>query len=135
MREIAYIDSISFSESWSEKSYLEMYENKIYTFFKEEFNGKTAGFIVLMDAVDAAEIIRVAVLPEYRGMGIGTNLVEKAIKEISKKGMENIFLEVRESNSSAIKLYKKTGFEECGVRKNYYSNPKENGIIMIKRLI
>ena len=83
MREIAYIDSISFSESWSEKSYLEMSENKIYTFFKEKFNGKTAGFIVLMDAVDAAEIIRVAVLPEYRGMGIGRKLVEKAIEEIS----------------------------------------------------
>lgn len=135
MREIAYIDSISFSESWSEKSYLEMAENKIYSFFKEEVNDKIAGFIVLMDVVDAAEIIRVAVLPEYREMGIGTKLIEKAVEEIMKKGMENIFLEVRESNSNAIKLYNKSGFEECGVRKNYYSNPKENGIIMIKRLI
>ncbi len=135
MREIAYIDSISFSESWSEKSYLEMAENKIYSFFKEEVNDKIAGFIVLMDVVDAAEIIRVAVLPEYREMGIGTKLIEKAVEEIMKKGMENIFLEVRESNSNAIKLYNKSGFEECGVRKNYYSNPKENGIIMIKRLV
>ena len=135
MREIAYIDSISFSESCSEKSYLEMAENKIYSFFKEEVNDKIAGFIVLMDVVDAAEIIRVAVLPEYREMGIGTKLIEKAVEEIMKKGMENIFLEVRESNSNAIKLYNKSGFEECGVRKNYYSNPKENGIIMIKRLV
>ena len=135
MREIAYIDSISFSESWSEKSYLEMAENKIYSFFKEEVNDKIAGFIVLMDVVDAAEIIRVAVLPEYREMGIGTKLIEKAVEEIMKKGMKNIFLEVRESNSNAIKLYNKSGFEECGVRKNYYSNPKENGIIMIKRLV
>lgn len=135
MREIAYIDSISFSESWSEKSYLEMAENKIYSFFKEEVNDKIAGFIVLMDVVDASEIIRVAVLPGYREMGIGTKLIEKAVEEIMKKGMENIFLEVRESNSNAIKLYNKSGFEECGVRKNYYSNPKENGIIMIKRLV
>ena len=135
MREIAHIDKLSFSESWSEESYLEMNKNKSYLFLQEEIDGKLAGFILLMDVVDAAEIIRVAVLPEYREMGIGTKLIEKAVEEIMKKGMEDIFLEVRESNSNAIKLYNKCGFEECGVRKNYYSNPKENGIIMIKRLV
>ena len=52
MREIARIDSLSFKESWSEKSYLEMAENKSYSFFTEESDGKIAGFIVIMDAVD-----------------------------------------------------------------------------------
>ena len=80
MREIAYIDSISFSESWSEKSYLEMAENKIYSFFKEEVNDKIAGFIVLMDVVDAAEVVRDAVLPVYSEMVLGKTLIEEAVE-------------------------------------------------------
>jgi [ribosomal protein S18]-alanine N-acetyltransferase len=135
MREIAHIDTLSFSESWSEESYLEMNKNKSYLFLQEEIDGKLAGFILLMDVVDAIEIIRVAVHPDYRGRGIGDTLVKRALEESIKKGMENIFLEVRESNTKALKLYEKNGFEQCGVRKNYYSNPKENGVIMIKRIV
>ena len=135
MREIAHIDTLSFSESWSEESYLEMNKNKSYLFLQEEIDGKLAGFILLMDVVDALEIIRVAVHPDYRGRGIGDTLVKRALEESIKKGMENIFLEVRESNTKALKLYENNGFEKCGVRKNYYSNPKENGVIMIKRIV
>lgn len=134
MREIAFIDSLSFSENWSEESYKNMENDSNYTFFKLCDGEKVIGFILLLYAVDAYEIIRIAVLPEYRGRGIGEKLIKEAVDFIKEKGIENIFLEVREGNAAARKLYEKSGFEECGVRKNYYSNPKENGIIMIKRL-
>ena len=85
MREIAHIDTLSFSESWSEESYLEMNKNKSYLFLQEEIDGKLAGFILLMDVVDALEIIRVAVHPDYRGRGIGDTLVKRALEESIKK--------------------------------------------------
>ena len=78
------------------------------------------------------EIYRIAVDEKYRGRGIGYRLLSYALKSERGRGLETLFLEVREGNIPARNLYHSYGFAEVGMRKNYYSNPTENAIVMLK---
>lgn len=93
-------------------------------------NGCVAGFLILLFSVDDAELIQVAVKEQYRGRGIGEILIKEAVGLCRKEKKTHIFLEVRESNEYAIRLYLKTGFEKTGVRKKYYAGPIEDAVIM-----
>ena len=84
---------------------------------------KVCGYLIILDSIDVYEILAIATVEEYRNKGIAQELLDK-IKT------KDIFLEVRESNQVAINFYKKNKFKEISVRKNYYSEPNENAIIM-----
>ena len=92
----------------------------IYTYLIDE---KVCGYLMVLDSIDVYEILAIATIEEYRNKGIAQELLDK-IK------IKDIFLEVRESNQIAISFYKKNKFKEISVRKNYYSEPNENAIIM-----
>ena len=92
----------------------------IYTYLIDE---KVCGYLMVLDSIDVYEILAIATIEEYRNNGIAQELLDK-IKT------KDIFLEVRESNQVAINFYKKNKFKEISVRKNYYSEPTENAIIM-----
>ena len=84
---------------------------------------KVFGYLMILDSIDVYEILAIATVEEYRNKGIAQELLDK-IK------MKDIFLEVRESNQVAINFYKKNRFKEISIRKNYYSEPTENAVIM-----
>ena len=86
-------------------------------------DSKVCGYLIVLDSIDVYEILAIATIEEYRNKGIAQELLNK-IK------IKNIFLEVRESNQTAINFYKKNKFKEISIRKNYYSKPTENAIIM-----
>ena len=90
----------------------------VYTISK-----KVCGYLMVLDSIDVYEILAIATIEEYRNKGIAQELLDK-IK------IKDIFLEVRESNQIAISFYKKNKFKEISIRKNYYSEPNENAIIM-----
>ena len=92
----------------------------IYTYI---IDNKVCGYLMVLDSIDVYEILAIATIEEYRNKGIAQKLLDK-IKT------KNIFLEVRESNQIAINFYKKNNFKEISIRKNYYSEPNENAIIM-----
>ena len=92
----------------------------IYVYLLEN---KVLGYLMVLDSIDVYEILAIATIEEYRNNGIAQELLDK-IK------IKDIFLEVRESNQVAISFYKKNKFKEISVRKNYYSEPNENAIIM-----
>ena len=92
----------------------------IYTYI---IDNKVCGYLMVLDSIDVYEILAIATIEEYRNKGIAQKLLNK-IK------IKNIFLEVRESNQTAINFYKKNKFKEISIRKNYYSKPTENAIIM-----
>lgn len=77
------------------------------------------------------DITSVAVDKNFRRKGLAQELIAEFIKNLPEN-TENIFLEVRESNNPAIRLYEKYGFERLSVRKNFYINPRENAVVMIK---
>ena len=83
--------------------------------------------------LDEAYITNVAVFPEYRKMGVGTALLNKVFALKDELNLSFVSLEVRQSNLSAIRLYEKLGFKTEGTRKNFYTNPLENALIMTKR--
>ena len=77
------------------------------------------------------EIYRVAVDEAYRRRGVAYRLLDYAVKTSRGRGLESLFLEVREQNIPAKNLYKSYGFREVGIRKNYYKNPSDNAVIML----
>jgi len=86
-------------------------------------DSKVCGYLIVLDSIDVYEILAIATIEKYRNKGIAQELLDK-IKT------KDIFLEVRESNQTAINFYKKNNFKEISIRKNYYSEPTENAIIM-----
>nr|WP_314655974.1 ribosomal protein S18-alanine N-acetyltransferase [uncultured Fusobacterium sp.] len=128
--DIDYIEQIFnlekeiFKSSAFNKSYLDTLikgdNSFIYVYLIDD---KVSGYLMILDSIDVYEILAIATVEEYRNKGIAQKLLDK-IKT------KDIFLEVRESNKIAINFYKKNKFKEISIRKNYYSKPNENAIIM-----
>ncbi len=94
-------------------------------------DGKLLAYIIGRVIAPEGEIYRIATLPAYRERGIAYRLLNYAVKTERGKGLERLFLEVRERNSAARALYKSYGFTEIGLRKNYYKDPVDNAIVMM----
>lgn len=128
--DIDYIEQIFnlekeiFKNSAFSKSYLNTLikgdNSFIYIYLIDD---KVCGYLIILDSIDVYEILAIATVEEYRNKGIAQEL-------LAKIRIKNIFLEVRESNQTAINFYKKNKFKEISIRKNYYSEPTENAIIM-----
>lgn len=89
-----------------------------------------AAFCAFWLVVEQAHINNLAVMPELRGQGLGTQLLGAIIAEAAHLGASELTLEVRASNTPALRLYAKAGFDRTGLRKNYYSNPVEDALIL-----
>lgn len=105
-----------------------------YELFTVEKDGQVAGFIILSVVGIEAEILQIAVDRRQRNSGLGTFVMENIFSWCALNGVKNMYLEVRKSNRSAVELYKKTGFEVVGNRKNYYDDPIEDALIMTRRI-
>ncbi len=91
-------------------------------------------YCTLVIVLDEAQIINVATHPDHRGRGYARQVMNEVIDECKKRKITLISLEVRESNEAAIKLYTSFGFNVEGKRKDFYKNPRENALVMIKKL-
>ena len=99
-----------------------------------ETDGEVCGYAYCADAAGDAELLRIAVLPNWRRQGLGARLLREMHGMLIKKGTSRVFLEVRESNTSAHALYTSLGYAEDGKRRNFYSNPREDAVLMSKDL-
>ena len=130
--EIAFIEEKVFKSNLScdrIKRFLSDENNEIYIAKTGE---KTVGYGSLNVILDEGYIIDIAVLEEYRRQKIATNILQEIIYYAKKKSLKFLTLEVRESNKAAISLYNKFGFCKAGERKNYYSDNKENALLLTK---
>jgi [ribosomal protein S18]-alanine N-acetyltransferase len=89
-----------------------------------------AAFCAFWLVAEQAHINNLAVLPELRGRGLGTQLLAAIIAEAAHLGAKMLTLEVRASNTPALQLYQKAGFRQYGMRKNYYTKPVEDALIL-----
>lgn len=126
----AEIEKLCFSHPWSEATMISEMKSPLADFFGAFAEGELAGYIGGRTVVGETEIFNVGVAPKFRRNGIAKALIEKFIETVKEKGTEQIFLEVRASNLPAIALYEKAGFVFCGIRKDYYDDPKENALLM-----
>lgn len=127
---VAEIEKLCFSKPWSEATVASEIKSGFSDFFGAFSENELAGYIGGRTVAGETEIFNVAVAPKFRRKGIAKALIEKFIETVCEKGTAVIFLEVRASNLSAISLYEKSGFVFCGLRKDYYADPKENAILM-----
>lgn len=93
---------------------------------------KIVGFAVVQFVVDEASLLNIAVEPTRQKQGIGRLLLDEILAQASAKKATTVFLEVRASNQRAIQMYQQAGFNEMGLRKNYYpaANGKEHAVMM-----
>lgn len=130
-KEIFAIEMDCFSVPWSLDSIeaeLINQEKKLY-YVIEDTEG-VVGYAGAWLVYDEGQITNIAIRPSARRQGFGATLTRALIEECFKRGMHEIFLEVRISNLSALSLYRQLGFTVKGMRKNYYSEPKEDAYIM-----
>lgn len=129
---VALIEEKIFSTPWSEKAFEDSLESSNTIYIVAEKDSNVVGYCGLYMSLDEGNITNVAIAPEYRRQHMAENMLHHMFKLAKEKGIINAFLEVRETNVVAIKLYEKLGFKEAGTRKNFYQKPLENALIMWK---
>lgn len=124
------IEQACFSVPWTRQGIENELTDSTARFFVALSKGEAVGYIGAHFVVDEGYVANLAVLPEYRCRGIGRALVQRLIMCAKKDKTAFLSLEVRQSNSNAVLLYEKNGFKNVGVRKNFYSAPREDAYIM-----
>lgn len=130
-KEIAAAEIEVFSDPWSERDITDAISQSGSMCYTALSDGKVVAYIIGRQISPEGEIYRIATLPSHRRRGIAYRLLDYAVKCERGRGLESLFLEVREKNIPARNLYKSYGFREIGFRKNYYKNPSDNAVVML----
>ncbi|MBQ2801775.1 MAG: ribosomal protein S18-alanine N-acetyltransferase [Lachnospiraceae bacterium] len=133
LTQVEAIEKANFSIPWSLESFRESMELEHTIYLVAEEDGNIMGYCGMYRVFNEGEIVNVAVAEAYRRKQVASKLLEQLFIHGNELQVDNFFLEVRESNEAAIQLYKKLGFIEAGIRKNFYEKPRENAIFMWKR--
>ena len=128
--ELCELEAKCFGDPWTQKMFIDSLSSKYTQAIGAFCEDKLVGYIMWIFAGDAFEILNVATDPEMRRQGIAKRMIKLLSGYACECNIENILLEVRESNTPARTLYELLGFKVVGVRKNYYKNPIENAILM-----
>jgi [ribosomal protein S18]-alanine N-acetyltransferase len=130
LEKIYRIESEAYRSPWSVEGLVSEVASQNSRFFVAELDGKVVGYIVIWIVLDELHLLKIATASEYRRQGIASALIDYVEKEYKRASV--LYLEVREKNSIARNFYKKLGFVENGVRKNYYAD--DNAILIEKRM-
>lgn len=132
--QIERLERICFSRPWNRRMLAEELENQCAAFLVAEDadSGAVLGYAGLLVVADEGYITNVAVFPEYRRSGIAAKILEVYLNFAEANQLAFVTLEVRPTNTAAIALYQRYGFEEVGRRKNYYDLPKEDALILTR---
>lgn len=129
--DIYELDVQTFAMPWSKEALsYDILENDNAFVIVAECEGEFAGYADIWTVLDEADLNSIAVRVDFRRKGIGDAIMLAMTEMLSANGVATINLEVRVSNIPAIKLYKKYGFKECGVRPGYYLDNGEDALIM-----
>jgi ribosomal-protein-alanine N-acetyltransferase len=127
------IASVPEAAPWSAGGLLLALRNNLSLRVAEE-HGSICGVIVFRVMADEAEILNLAVASDLRRRGIGSSLLEEAVRASESARARKIFLEVRESNDTARNFYSRRRFIEAGRRRGYYREPSEDALILLRMI-
>lgn len=130
IEQVHEIEKNCFSDAWSTTGILESLIQNHTVLLGAWSDGKLMGYVIAYFSADDCEIARIAVDEPCRRKGAALKLLEELKGICLKKQAEKIILDVRQSNEAAISLYKKIGFAQDGIRKNFYEKPPENAVLM-----
>lgn len=129
---VAELEKLCFCDPWSENSIASELKNPLSLWLVAVEGENLCGYIGSQSVMDEADMMNVAVHPDFRRQGVGQRLVDSLVSALKERKVQSLALEVRVSNESAVALYKKLGFATVGCRPNYYRHPKEDAYIMRK---
>ena len=124
------IERRAFSDPWSEASFRDALTSPWSFGLVAETKRGAAGYLIGREVAATGEVLNLAVAPEFRRRGIGGALLEAGLAALRRRKVEEVFLEVRESNISAQALYVGHGFRPVGQRAAYYRNPREDALVL-----
>ena len=119
-----------FSDAWSEKNIKDSIESKFDYCMVIEEDYRVLAYIIFRVNMDEAELFRIATDKCNRGMGYGHRLMNFMISNLRDMKVKKVLLEVRCQNKDAIRLYEDYGFKKIGIRREYYSNPLDDALLM-----
>lgn len=129
--QILKIEELSFATPWTRQSFEnELNLNQFAVYLVLEKEGQIVGYCGMWLIVDEAHITNIAVLPEFRGQKLGEGILSMVMDIARQRGAKTMTLEVRVSNEVAQSLYRKLGFMNGGIRKNYYTDNYEDALVM-----
>jgi ribosomal-protein-alanine N-acetyltransferase len=124
------IERRCFGDPWSEASFRDALTSAWSFVLVAQAARGVVGYLVGREAAGIGEVLNLAVAPEFRRRGVGEALLSAGLASFRRSRMEEVFLEVRESNTSARALYARHGFRPVGQRSAYYRNPKEDALVL-----
>ena len=124
------VEKSCFEDYWSKDSFKKELSNNLAKYLVAKVDKKVVGYVGIWFVVDEGHITNVAVHEDYRGKKVGDQLIKELVQVCKDSNIVSMTLEVRASNTVAQNLYRKYGFRMAGIRKEYYSNNKEDAIIM-----
>ena len=128
------VEKASFPNPWSLEILRKEFEHPFTRMFVCRVRGEVVGYVCGWQVVDELHILKIAVMPGWRRKGIGSMLMDRLLSEARERGVWMAYLEVRVSNDAAIRFYEKCGFEVFGKRKRYYSDTREDALLMKREL-
>ena len=129
---VAELEKRCFSDPWSVNSISSELTNQLSLWVVAMDGERLVGYVGSQSVLGWADMMNIAVDPDYRRLGIGRRLVEELEARLKENKVTCLTLEVRASNEGAIALYDQLGFVSVGRRPNYYRNPKEDALILRK---
>ena len=112
-------------DPWSAEAFREILSLPVFHGVVLEEDGTLIGYLVAYEVLDEGELLNIAILPAQRGRGLGRMLLGQWLAGLLQKGFRKVFLDVRENNIPAIRLYESFGFRAVGLRKGYYSSGED----------
>ena len=134
IEEIARLEQEIFPDPWSLKALRDTWNQKQAQILGAWLDGQMAGYVIVYFAADESEIARIAVDEKFRRQGVAGALLDGMERVLAGKGIVRLMLDVRKSNAAALRFYLSRAFKEDGVRKNFYTNPIEDAILMSRGL-
>ncbi len=135
--ELLRIEAASFGRPWSENAFLAELTHPASSAFLARVEAKNdgdaiAGYIFLRGALDEAEILKLVTAREWRRRGVASEILARSLAAAADA--RTVFLETRPSNRAAVAFYGKNGFHAVGRRPGYYTDPREDALIFMKKL-
>lgn len=137
LRDVAQVEKIeqdTFSQPWTADDFLDGIQKADRIYMVAEQSGEVLGYCGMWNVAGEGQITNVAVKKQHRRKGIAVSMLSEFLKKGQQQGISAYTLEVRSSNAGAMALYEKMGFKNCGTRKNFYTLPVEDAVIMWKIL-
>jgi ribosomal-protein-alanine N-acetyltransferase len=135
LKAVLEIERLSFSHPWPESTFSGEIQNLHISYpsvIVHRPDERVIGYVIFWYVSDEAQISNFALHPDFRGKGVGESVLRKTLDTMRRMGAVHVILEVRPSNTPARHLYSKFGFVPLGLRKNYYRDPPEDALVLLK---